>query len=129
VSVAVTVQVTVSPGWTVLAVSVTLAPLPRLLPPFVQAYASETLLPSSSLALPVQVRISDVVTPLLGLMDTLSTTGSVLSTVTVAASLPVPPSLSVAVTVQVTVSPGWTVLGVKVTLAPEPRLLPPFVQA
>jgi hypothetical protein len=62
-------------------------------------------------------------------MLTLSTTGSVLSTVTEALPLAVPPSASVAVTAQVTVSPGAAVVAVSVTLASEPRLLLPLVQA
>ena len=49
-------------------------------------------------------------TPLLGLIETLVTSGSVLSTVAVALSVALPPSSSVAVTVQVSVSPGSSLL-------------------
>ncbi|MDG2114774.1 MAG: hypothetical protein P8N02_19475 [Actinomycetota bacterium] len=52
------------------------------------------------------VSVVAVVTAVLGVMDTLVTTGAVLPTVTESASESVPPSSSVAVTVQLMVSPG-----------------------
>ena len=81
------------------------------------------LSPSSSLAVAEHVSAVEVVTPLLGLTLTESTVGSVLSTVTLALSESVPLSESVAVAVQVMVSPGEEVEFVKVRVAPVPREL------
>ena len=85
--------------------------------------------PSASLAEAEQVRVLLVVTPVGGEMLTAETTGSVFSTVTEALSLSVPPSLSVAVAVQVTVSLGETVEGVSARLAPVPSEPPPLAHA
>jgi hypothetical protein len=81
------------------------------------------LSPSSSLAVAAHVSAVEVVTPLLGLTLTESTVGSVLSTVTLALSESVPLSESVAVAVQVMLSPGELVEFVKVRVAPVPREL------
>ena len=54
-------------------------------------------------------------------MLTLPMTGSVLSTATVVVPTSVAPLLSVTVEVQVTVSLGWAVLGLKVRVAPVPK--------
>ncbi len=62
--------------------------------------------PSGSVAVATQVRVSEVVTPLLGVMETEVTVGAVLSTTTKSVSVSVSPSSSVAVASQVTVSPG-----------------------
>ena len=80
--------------------------------------------PSSSEAVPEQVRVEVVYTPVLGLMVTESTVGAVLSTVTEADPASVPPSESVAVAVQVMVSSGELLEAVSVTLLPVPKLVP-----
>jgi hypothetical protein len=54
-------------------------------------------------------------------MVTLSKVGSVFSTVTLALSVPEPPSASLAVTLQVMLSPGALVVAVKVRVSPLPR--------
>ena len=89
------------------------------------------LSPSSSLAEALQVSAVEVVTQLPGLTLTESTVGSVLSTVTLALSESVPLSESVAVAVQVMVSPGEEVEFVSVSVEPVPRelLSVAFVQA
>ena len=74
----------------------------------------------------------DVVTPELGLMLTEVISGLVFSTVTEAESASVSPPESVAVAVQLMVSPGALVEVVSARSAPEPRLVPsvslvPFV--
>ena len=79
--------------------------------------------PSSSEALALHVSAVEVVTPLPGLTLTESTVGSVLSTVTLALSESVPLSESVAVAVQVMVSPGEEVEFVSVSVEPVPREL------
>ena len=79
--------------------------------------------PSSSEALALQVSAVEVVTPLLGLTLTESTVGSVLSTVTLALSVSVPLSESVAVAVQVMLSSGELVELVRVSVEPVPRLV------
>jgi hypothetical protein len=61
---------------------------------------------SSSEAEAEQVNVVEVSTPVLGVMLTLVTTGAVLSTVTESEPESVPPSASVAVAVQLMVSPG-----------------------
>jgi hypothetical protein len=62
--------------------------------------------PSSSAAVALQVNVVEVSTPVLGVMLTEVTTGVVFSTMTESAPESVPPSASVAVTVQLIVSPG-----------------------
>ena len=79
--------------------------------------------PSASLAVAVQVSVLAVVMPLEGLMPTLVIIGAVFSTVTEALSLPVPPRPSLAVAVQLMLSPGELLAGVKVRLLPDPRLV------
>ena len=79
--------------------------------------------PSSSLAVAEQVNAVEVVTPLLGLTLMESRVGSVLETVTLALSESVPLSESVAVAVQVMVSPGELVELVSVSVEPVPREL------
>ena len=79
--------------------------------------------PSASLAVAVQVRVLAVVMPLEGLMATLEMVGGVFSTVTDALSLPVPPRPSLAVAVQLMLSPGELLAGVRDKLLPEPRLV------
>ena len=78
------------------------------------------LSPSLSLAVAEQVSAVEVVTPLPGLTLTESTVGSVLSTVTLARSESVPLSESVAVAVQVMVSPGAAVVEVRLRVALDP---------
>ena len=69
-------------------------------------------------------------TPVLGLMETLLTSGAVFSTVMDADPEPLAPESSVAVTEHVTVSPGDTVEAESVMRTPVPRLSPsPVVQA
>jgi hypothetical protein len=65
----------------------------------------------------------------LGEMETLDITGSVLSTLTLSVPVSVPPSASVAVAVQEIVSDGDAVELVRVKLELVPRVLDPFVQA
>jgi hypothetical protein len=65
----------------------------------------------------------------LGEMETLDITGSVLSTLTLSVPVSVPPSASVAVAVQEIVSEGAAVELDKVRLALVPRVLEPLVQA
>jgi len=85
--------------------------------------------PSASVDVAVQVSVEFKVTPLLGVIDTLPTTGSVLSTLTLSALVSVPPSASVAVAVQVIVSEGEAVELVRVKLELVPRVVDPLVQA
>ena len=86
--------------------------------------------PSLSVAEAEHVRDVDVFTPELGLMDTLLTSGSEFSTLTEAVSDPVPTEESVAVAVQVMVSPTDEVAAVRVKLAPVPSESPsPLLQA
>jgi hypothetical protein len=66
----------------------------------------------------------DVPTPELGLIETVVTSGAVLSTVTEAESESVPPSGSVAVAVHVMLSSGELVEEESVTEASVPRLVP-----
>ena len=75
--------------------------------------------------------VVEVVTPLLGLMVTFATTGSVFATVKETVSELLPPSESLAVALQTMVSPGEEVEVVRVRLAPLPRdvLSVEFVQA
>ena len=80
--------------------------------------------PSSSVAVALQDSVVEVVTPVLGLMETAVSSGAVLSTVTAAESESVPPSGSVAVTAQVMVSPGELVDVESVSDAPVPMLVP-----
>ena len=80
--------------------------------------------PSSSEAVAEQTSAVDVPIPELGLMETDVTTGAVLPTVTESAPVSVPPSGSVAVAVQVMVSPGELVEVESVSEAPVPRLVP-----
>jgi len=79
--------------------------------------------PSSSLAEALQTRLLEVRTLEEGLTLTESTVGAVLSTVTLALSEAVPLSESVAVAVQVMVSPGELVELVSVSVEPVPREL------
>jgi hypothetical protein len=87
-------------------------------------YESVGVSPSSSVAVAVQVRLLALVTPVLGTMDTLVTSGAVLPTETAAESVPVPPSESVAVAVHVMLSSGELVEMESVTEASVPRLVP-----
>ena len=80
--------------------------------------------PSSSVAVALQVSVVEVVTPELGVMATEVTSGLVLSTVTEAEPVSVPPSASVAVAVQVMASSGELVDGARVRDAPVPMLVP-----
>ena len=70
------------------------------------------------------VSVVDVVTPELGVMETLPIVGAVFETVTESESSSVPPSASVAVTEQVMVSSGELVELVSVRLVPEPSSMP-----
>ena len=79
--------------------------------------------PSSSLAEALQTRLLEVSTLEEGLTLTESTLGAVLSTVTLALSESDPLSESVAVALQVMVSPGEEVEFVSVSVEPVPREL------
>ena len=79
------------------------------------------LSPSSSEVSAEQVKVEEVTSPVLGLIETVVTSGSELSTVTDAEPVSVAPASSVAVAVQVMVLPSAAVAAVRVMLAPEPR--------
>ena len=124
-SVAVAVHVMVSSTEAVDAVRVKLAPDPSESPsPLVQAYVMVGVPPSSSEAVAEQVSVVETVTPELGLTDTLLISGSMFSTVTAAESEPVAPESSVAVAVQVMVSPTAAVSSVRVRVDPVPSESP-----
>ena len=80
--------------------------------------------PSASVAVAEQVSVEVTLTPLVGLIDTLATIGSVLSTETVMLLVLEPPSVSVAVTVQRITSLGAEVVLVSDKAVPEPRVVP-----
>ena len=85
--------------------------------------------PSGSEAVAVQVSAVLVVTPVAGAMVTLSTVGAEFSTATETMLESVPLKPSSATTVQEMVSPGTTVVGVRVSVAPAPSAAPePFAQ-
>ena len=75
---------------------------------------------SSSEVSALQDKVVDVPTLLLGLMVTVDTSGSVLAITKLVSSEPVSPSSSVAVAVQVMVSPGETIDEVRVRLGEVP---------
>ena len=82
-SLAVAVQVISSVGETVEGVRARVGPLPRMAPDVrVHSYDSDGVPPSASVAVALQVSELDVVTPVLGVMEMVSTTGGVFSTVT-----------------------------------------------
>jgi hypothetical protein len=80
--------------------------------------------PSSSVAVAVHVRLLELVTPVLGTMETLVISGAEFSTVTESESESVAPSESVAVAVQLMLSAGELVDAERVSEAPVPRLDP-----
>jgi hypothetical protein len=83
--------------------------------------------PSASVDVAEQVSVEVTLTPLVGLIDTLATTGSVLSTLTLALAESVAPEPSVAVAVQEIVSYGEVVELDRVKLALVPSVLVPLV--
>ena len=83
--------------------------------------------PSASVAVAEQVRVEVTLTPLVGLIDTLATTGSVLPTLTLALAESVAPEPSVAVAEQEIVSDGEAVELVRVRLELVPKVLEPLV--
>jgi hypothetical protein len=85
--------------------------------------------PSASVAVAEQVSVEVTLTPLVGLIDTLATTGSVLPTLTLALAESVAPEPSVAVAVQAIVSDGEAVELVRVRLELVPRVLVPLVHS
>ena len=85
--------------------------------------------PSASVTDAEQVKVELVVTPLCGLIATLATTGSLLSTETLAEPESVSPEPSVAVAEQVMVSDGDTVALLRVKLALVPRVVEPLVHS
>ena len=85
--------------------------------------------PSASVPpLGVQVKVEDSVA-LVGVNATLDSAGALFVTVAVAAPVSVPPSASVAVAVQVMVSPLDAVDAERVRLELVPRVLEPFVHS
>ena len=76
----------------------------------------------------VQVKVEASVA-LVGDSAALDKTGSLLVTAAVAVAVSVPPSASVATTVQVMVSPLEAVEAESVKLVPVPRFIEPLVQA
>jgi hypothetical protein len=85
--------------------------------------------PSASVAVAEQVNVELVVTPLLGLIDTLAKTGTLLSTLTLVYPESVSPEPSVAAAVQVIESLGAAVTLVRVRVELVPRILEPFVHS
>ena len=85
--------------------------------------------PSASVAVAVQYRVEPVVTLELGETVTADNTGAVLSTLTLAVPVSVPPSESVAVAVQVIESDGDAIELVRVKFELVPRVLEPFVHS
>ena len=83
--------------------------------------------PSASVAVAEQVSVEVTLTPLVGLIDTLATTGSVLPTLTLALAESVAPEPSVAVAAQAIVSDGDAVELDRVKLALVPSVLVPLV--
>jgi hypothetical protein len=84
--------------------------------------------PSASVAVAEQVNVEVTLTPLVGLIVTLATTGSVLPTETLSVLTTIPPSESLAITVQVIVPEGDAVELERVILAPEPIELDALLQ-
>ena len=82
-----------------------------------------------SVAVAEQVRVELVVTLELGVTVTVDRTGAVLDTLTLAVPVSVPPSVSVALAVQVIVSDGDAVELVRVKLEAVPSVLEPLVQS
>jgi hypothetical protein len=73
--------------------------------------------------------VVDVVTPELGLMEVLATLGARLEIVADSDPEPVPPSESVAVTVQIMVSPGELMEELRLRVGLSPKRVPlPLVQ-
>ena len=85
-----------------------------------------TASPSLSVDWPEQLRTVEVVTPVFGAMAALDRLGAVFSTLTAAVDTVVPPSLSVAVTSQVSESPTSLLDALTVVVCPEPMTLVPF---
>ncbi len=86
--------------------------------------------PSSSEAAAEHTTVVEVETSVLGETDMVVISGPVLMMTMVMVELDDPPDVSVAVTVQVSVSSGDTMVGVSVKLAALPRTSPDaFVQA
>ena len=79
------------------------------------------------MAVAEQVSVEVTFTPLVGLIDTLATTGSVLPTLTLALAESVAPEPSVAVAAQAIVSDGEAVELVRVRLELVPSVLVPLV--
>jgi hypothetical protein len=130
-SVAVAVHVTMSPGETVVGVRVREVLDPSAVPDaLVHTYARVGVPPSGSFAVAEQSSVEDVVIPVAGRMVTVVTMGEALSTVTETDPVSVAPCTSVAVIVQVTVSPGDTMDGESASDVPKPNEIPePSVQA
>ena len=84
--------------------------------PLVQVYVKLGVSPSASVAVAEQVKVSEVVTLLLGGVLTLESSGDVLSTATAEEAEEVSPAASVATTKQVMLSPGEAVVVNRVTV-------------
>ena len=124
---AVALHVMRSPGDAVVVVNAILAPVPISVEPLSHWYVHvKAVVPSASVALAEQVRLVEVVTPVSGMMVTSVTTGAVFSMVTVAEAESLPPSVSLAVALQLTVSPGETRALVNVILALVPISVVPL---
>ena len=76
-----------------------------------------------------QVKVEVTVTPLLGLMETVDKTGSVLSTDTLVLAESVSPEPSVAVALQTIVSDGEAFAELKVKVAVVPSVVEPLVHS
>ena len=129
-SVAVVVQVTVSPGLAIEASSVRLAAVPTRAEPTNHAYDTVGVSPSASAAVPVHVKVVDVSTPVVGLIEAVMV-GFRLSTVTVAPFVSLPPSASVAVAAHWILSVGDAVvlLSVSLSLVPNDEDVDAFVHS
>ena len=103
-SVAVVVQVTVSPGLAIEASSVRLAAVPTRAEPTNHAYDTVGVSPSASAAVPVHVKVVDVLTPVVGLIEAVIV-GFRLSIDMAAFALSLPPSASVACLLYTSPSP------------------------
>ena len=82
------------------------------------------MLPSESEAVAEQVRVVDVPMPELGLMAILPTLGARLAMVAEAEPVAVPPSSSVAVTVQMSVFPGELIDALRLSVLLSPKTVP-----
>ena len=123
-------QVITSLGDAIDDVSVSVSPQARVVPAaLVQRKVTEGVPPSGSDAVASHFSVESLVTPLEGVMVIESTTGSEFSISALALAVSVPVYPSVAVAVHTSSSPGETMDGVSVRLVPVPKeLLDPLTR-